>query len=94
MYAGMFRTAMDWLQDAGEFLKEPSFDYVCTGDGNAKEGGAISVGDDDDDENDDDDDDDDDHKEGKDDDTDTSVHDDDSSSEDGGSSSGSGSEAS
>jgi len=92
MYAGMFRTAMDWLQDAGEFLKEPLFDYVCMGDGDAKEGGAISVGDDDDDENDDDDDDD--HKEGKDDDTDTSVHDDDSSSEDGGSSSGSGSEAS
>jgi hypothetical protein len=28
MYAGMFRTAMDWLQDAGEFLREPSFDYV------------------------------------------------------------------
>merc|ERR1712127_827082 len=28
MYAGMFRTAMDWLQDAGEFLKEPSFDYL------------------------------------------------------------------
>jgi len=87
MYAGMFRTAMDWLQDAGEFLKEPSFDYVRTGDGDAKEGGATSSGDDDDD-------DDDDEKEGKDDDTDTSVHDDDSSSEDGGSSSGSGSEAS
>ena len=28
MYAGMFRTAMDWLQDAGEFLKAPSYDYV------------------------------------------------------------------
>mmetsp|Transcript_9241 Transcript_9241/g.19948 ORF Transcript_9241/g.19948 Transcript_9241/m.19948 type:complete len:679 (+) Transcript_9241:64-2100(+) len=28
MYAGMFRTAMDWLQDAGEFLKEPSYDYI------------------------------------------------------------------
>ena len=28
MYAGMFRTAMDWLQDAGEFLKAPTFDYV------------------------------------------------------------------
>jgi len=27
MYAGMFRTAMDWLQDAGEFLKEPSLEY-------------------------------------------------------------------
>ncbi|KAL3808184.1 hypothetical protein ACHAXA_009539 [Cyclostephanos tholiformis] len=28
MYAGMFRTAMDWLQDAGEFLREPSYNYV------------------------------------------------------------------
>lgn len=28
MYAGMFRTAMDWLQDAGEFLKEPTFEYI------------------------------------------------------------------
>jgi len=28
MYAGMFRTAMDWLQDAGEFLQAPSFDYI------------------------------------------------------------------
>mmetsp|Transcript_3087 Transcript_3087/g.6786 ORF Transcript_3087/g.6786 Transcript_3087/m.6786 type:complete len:678 (-) Transcript_3087:123-2156(-) len=28
MYAGMFRTAMDWLQDAGDFLKEPSYDFV------------------------------------------------------------------
>ena len=28
MYAGMFRTAMDWLQDAGEFLKSPEFDYL------------------------------------------------------------------
>jgi len=28
MYAGMFRTAMDWLQDAGEFLKSPEFDFV------------------------------------------------------------------
>ena len=82
MYAGMFRTAMDWLQDAGEFLKEPSFDYVRTGDGDSKEGGDDSGGDDDDD---------DDENEGKDDDTDTSVHDDDSSSEDGSSSSGSGS---
>jgi len=25
MYGGMFRTAMDWLQDAGEFLREPSY---------------------------------------------------------------------
>jgi hypothetical protein len=28
MYAGMFRTAMDWLQDAGEFLQAPSYDFV------------------------------------------------------------------
>ena len=28
MYAGMFRTAMDWLEDAGEFLKPPEFDYI------------------------------------------------------------------
>jgi len=28
MYAGMFRTAMDWLQDAGEFLQAPSFDFI------------------------------------------------------------------
>ena len=28
MYSGMFRTAMDWLQDAGEFLKSPNYDYV------------------------------------------------------------------
>ena len=28
MFAGMFRTAMDWLQDAGEFLRTPSFEYV------------------------------------------------------------------
>ena len=28
MYAGMFRTAMDWLQDAGEFLQTPSYDFI------------------------------------------------------------------
>ena len=28
MYAGMFRTAMDWLEDAGEFLKIPNNDFV------------------------------------------------------------------
>eukprot|EP00804_Cyclotella_cryptica_P001073 CCRYP_008367-RA/>CCRYP_008367-RA protein AED:0.03 eAED:0.03 QI:124/1/1/1/1/0.5/2/143/575 len=28
MYAGMFRTAMDWLQDAGEFLKSPTYNYI------------------------------------------------------------------
>jgi hypothetical protein len=28
MYAGMFRTAMDWLHDAGEFLKEPTYEYI------------------------------------------------------------------
>jgi hypothetical protein len=28
MYAGMFRTAMDWLTDAGEFLKAPSYEYL------------------------------------------------------------------
>lgn len=28
MYAGMFRTAMDWLQDAGEFKKSSSDDYI------------------------------------------------------------------
>ncbi|KAL7486179.1 hypothetical protein ACHAW6_011771 [Cyclotella cf. meneghiniana] len=28
MYAGMFRTAMDWLQDAGEFLKTPTYHYI------------------------------------------------------------------
>jgi hypothetical protein len=30
MYAGMFRTAMDWLQDAGEFKKSPVDDYIVT----------------------------------------------------------------
>ena len=28
MYSGMFRTAMDWLQDAGEFKKSPTDDYI------------------------------------------------------------------
>jgi hypothetical protein len=28
MYAGMFRTAMDWLQDAGEFKQSPTDDYI------------------------------------------------------------------
>jgi len=28
MYAGMFRTAMDWLSDAGELLKSPNYDYI------------------------------------------------------------------
>mmetsp|Transcript_27635 Transcript_27635/g.49782 ORF Transcript_27635/g.49782 Transcript_27635/m.49782 type:complete len:696 (+) Transcript_27635:17-2104(+) len=28
MFGGMFRTSMDWLQDAGDFLKQPSFDYL------------------------------------------------------------------
>jgi hypothetical protein len=28
MYAGMFRTAMDWLQDAGEFMKSPTNHYI------------------------------------------------------------------
>ncbi|KAL7461331.1 hypothetical protein ACHAXS_001750 [Conticribra weissflogii] len=28
MYAGMFRTAMDWLQDAGKFLQPPSYEYL------------------------------------------------------------------
>mmetsp|Transcript_9369 Transcript_9369/g.20149 ORF Transcript_9369/g.20149 Transcript_9369/m.20149 type:complete len:593 (-) Transcript_9369:190-1968(-) len=28
MYAGMFRTGMDWLQDAGDFLKSPSYAYL------------------------------------------------------------------
>jgi len=28
MYAGMFRTAMDWLSDAGELLKAPNYDYI------------------------------------------------------------------
>ena len=28
MYSGMFRTAMDWLQDAGEFKKSPKDDYI------------------------------------------------------------------
>ena len=37
MYAGMFRTAMDWLQDAGEFLKEPSFDYIIQAENEAIE---------------------------------------------------------
>eukprot|EP00985_Skeletonema_marinoi_P027421 scaffold22454_cov146-Skeletonema_marinoi.AAC.6 len=32
MYAGMFRTAMDWLQDAGEFLQAPSYDFISTED--------------------------------------------------------------
>lgn len=30
MYAGMFRTAMDWLQDAGEFKKSPTDNYIVT----------------------------------------------------------------
>lgn len=32
MYAGMFRTAMDWLQDAGEFLQAPSYDFISSED--------------------------------------------------------------
>lgn len=32
MYAGMFRTAMDWLQDAGEFLQAPSYDFITNED--------------------------------------------------------------
>ena len=28
MYSGMFRTAMDWLQDAGEFIKSPTDHYI------------------------------------------------------------------
>lgn len=28
MYAGMFRTAMTWLEDAGEFRKAPTYDYI------------------------------------------------------------------
>lgn len=28
MYSGMFRTAMDWLQDAGEFIKSPTERYI------------------------------------------------------------------
>ena len=28
MYSGMFRTAMDWLQDAGEFIKSPTECYI------------------------------------------------------------------
>ena len=42
MYAGMFRTAMDWLQDGGEFLKEPSFDYIME----AQEEETEAIGDD------------------------------------------------
>ena len=32
MYAGMFRTAMDWLQDAGEFLQAPTYDFISSED--------------------------------------------------------------
>ena len=37
MYAGMFRTAMDWLQDAGEFLQAPSYDFINSKDNDDKE---------------------------------------------------------
>lgn len=46
MYAGMFRTSMDLLEDAGEFLKEPSFAYVTTMAETDEGSGAVS-GDDD-----------------------------------------------
>jgi len=77
MYAGMFRTAMDWLQDAGEFLKEPSFDYIrrTRDETSEEEDDATSVRDDD-------------GEEAKGD-TGTSVDDDDHSSEDDDSSSNS-----
>ncbi|KAL3767277.1 hypothetical protein ACHAW5_002080 [Stephanodiscus triporus] len=77
MYAGMFRTAMDWLQDAGEFLKEPSFDYVrrTRDETSGEEDDATSVGGDNEEE-----------EKG---DSGTSVHDDDHSSEDNDSSSNS-----
>jgi hypothetical protein len=47
MYAGMFRTSMDWLEDAGEFLKEPSFAYVTMAETPSDEGSRTASGDDD-----------------------------------------------
>jgi len=48
MYAGMFRTSMDWLEDAGEFLKEPSFAYITsTVETASDEGSGAALGDDD-----------------------------------------------
>lgn len=41
MYAGMFRTAMDWLQDAGEFLQAPSYDFINIDD-NANDSNEVS----------------------------------------------------
>lgn len=37
MYAGMFRTAMDWLSDAGELLKSPNYDYIIEQPNNVEE---------------------------------------------------------
>jgi hypothetical protein len=47
MYAGMFRTSMDWLEDAGEFLMEPSFAYVTMAETPSDEGSGAASGDDD-----------------------------------------------
>ena len=41
MYAGMFRTAMDWCQDAGEFLQAPSYDFMNSDD-NANDTNEVS----------------------------------------------------
>jgi len=44
MYAGMFRTAMDWLSDAGELLKAPNYDYIIEQSDNVEEEDNINDG--------------------------------------------------